>query len=99
MKTLSGGESFKAALSMALGMADIIQRNAGGIELETLFIDEGFGSLDRESLDQAVDTLSALAGTDRMVGIISHVGELKERIGHQILIEKHADGSRIQMGG
>ena len=99
VKTLSGGESFKAALSMALGMADIIQRNAGGIELETLFIDEGFGSLDRESLDQAVDTLSALAGTDRMVGIISHVGELKERIGHQILIEKHADGSRIQMGG
>ena len=84
---------------MALGMADIIQRSAGGIEIETLFIDEGFGSLDSESLDQAVDTLMALAGSDRMIGIISHVGELKDRIGRQILIEKRADGSRIRMGG
>lgn len=96
VKTLSGGESFKAALSLALGLSDIVQSNAGGIQIDTLFIDEGFGSLDSESLDQALDTLTSLTEHNRLIGIISHVNELKERIDNQIIVEKCNNGSKIR---
>lgn len=95
VSTLSGGESFKAALSLALGMSDVVQRYAGGIRAEALFIDEGFGALDEESLDQALQVLSGLAGSDCMIGVISHVEELKERINEKVLIRKTASGSHI----
>ena len=92
VKTLSGGESFMASLSLALGLADEIKSSAGGIRLDSMFIDEGFGSLDDESLDQALNTLAALSGGDRSVGIISHVASLKERIDRQILVTKNTSG-------
>jgi exonuclease SbcC len=92
VKSLSGGESFKASLALALGLADEIQSSAGGIKLDTMFVDEGFGSLDEESLAAAMKALSALAETDRLVGIISHVGELKQKIDKQIIITKDKSG-------
>ena len=92
VKTLSGGESFKASLALALGLADEIQSSAGGIKLDTMFVDEGFGSLDEESLAAAMKALSSLAETDRLVGIISHVGELKQKIDKQIIITKDKSG-------
>jgi len=92
VKTLSGGESFKASLCLALGLADEIQSSAGGIKLDTMFVDEGFGSLDDESLAQAMRALSSLADGNRLVGIISHVNELKERIDKQIVITKDKSG-------
>ena len=92
VKTLSGGESFKASLALALGLADEIQASAGGIKLDTMFIDEGFGSLDEESLAAAMKALSSLAEGDRLVGIISHVGELKQRIDKQIIVTKDKSG-------
>lgn len=97
VKTLSGGETFKASLAMALGMSDCIQAENGGMEVETLFIDEGFGALDEESLEQACETLQTLAGKNRMVGVISHVAQLRERIEHQIVIEKHNSGSCVKI--
>ncbi len=97
VKTLSGGESFKASLSLALGLSDVIQRFSGGVEIDTLFIDEGFGSLDAQSLEQAVATLATLTSGNRLVGIISHVSELKERIDRQIRIKAGIGGSRIEL--
>ncbi|MBR2404943.1 MAG: SMC family ATPase [Clostridia bacterium] len=98
VKTLSGGESFKASLSLALGLSDEIQSSAGGIRLDTMFVDEGFGSLDEESLSQAIRALSSLADGNRLVGIISHVNELKERIDKQIVVKKQqSGGSRINI--
>lgn len=92
VKTLSGGESFKASLALALGLSDEIQSAAGGIKLDTMFVDEGFGSLDEESLSQAMKALTSLADHDRLVGIISHVGELKEKIDKQIVVTKEKSG-------
>ncbi len=92
VKTLSGGESFKASLCLALGLADEIQSAAGGIRLDTMFVDEGFGSLDDESLSQAIEALGALSDGHRLVGIISHVAQLKERIDKQIVVTKDKSG-------
>ena len=92
VKTLSGGESFKASLSLALGLSDVIQSSAGGIQIDAMFIDEGFGSLDGESLNQAIKALNSLTEGDRIVGIISHVSEIKERIEKQIVVKKEKIG-------
>ena len=92
VKTLSGGESFKASLSLALGLSDEVQASAGGIKLDTMFVDEGFGSLDDESLKQAINTLAGLSEGNRLIGIISHVGELKEKIDKQIVVRKAKSG-------
>ena len=92
VKTLSGGESFKASLSLALGLSDEIQASSGGIRLDAMFIDEGFGSLDDGSLEQAIGVLVGLSENDRIVGIISHVEKLKERIDKQIVVKKRPDG-------
>lgn len=92
VKTLSGGESFKASLSLALGLSDEIQSSAGGIQLDTMFVDEGFGSLDEQSLQQAIKALAGLADGNRLVGIISHVTELKEKIDRQIVVTKEQSG-------
>ena len=97
VKTLSGGESFKASLSLALGLSDEIQSSAGGIKLDTMFVDEGFGSLDDESLNQAMRALQNLAEGNRLVGIISHVTDLKERIDKQIVVTKEKSGGSKAM--
>lgn len=97
VRTLSGGETFKASLALALGMSDVIQAMSGGIRVDTLFVDEGFGALDEESLNQACDTLMGLAEKNHMIGIISHVPELRERIEQQLVIEKTGGGSRIRI--
>jgi len=95
VKTLSGGEGFKASLSLALGLSDEIQASAGGIQLDAMFIDEGFGSLDDESLSQAMKALTSLADGNRMVGIISHVAELKEKIENKIIVTKSRNVEQI----
>lgn len=92
VKTLSGGESFQASLSLALGLSDEIQSFAGGIKLDTMFVDEGFGSLDEESLKQAINTLAGLSESNHLIGIISHVVELKEKIDQQIIVKKAKQG-------
>ncbi len=98
VKTLSGGESFKASLSLALGLSDEIQSSAGGIRLDTMFVDEGFGSLDEESLQQAMRALADLTEGNRLVGIISHVSELKEKIDKQIVVTKEREGgSKVEI--
>lgn len=94
VKTLSGGESFLAALAMALGLSDIVERSAGAIHPDMMFIDEGFGSLDAQSRQQAIEVLAELAGDSRMVGIISHVTELKEQIDRQLIVSRTDKGSR-----
>ena len=98
VKTLSGGETFKASLALALGLSDEIQSAAGGIQLDSLFVDEGFGSLDEDSLRQAIQALSDLTESRRLVGIISHVAELRERIDRQIVVTKDVSGgSRVKI--
>lgn len=97
--TLSGGESFMAALSLALGLSDVVQAHAGGIHLDTLFIDEGFGSLDPESLDLAIRTLVDLQSSGRMIGVISHVADLREQIPLRIDVTTERTGSSIHVAG
>lgn len=97
VNTLSGGESFMAALALALGLSDVVQAYAGGIRLDALFIDEGFGSLDPDSLDLAIETLMELRANGRSVGIISHVSELKEQIPQRIDVRPSQAGSRIEI--
>lgn len=93
VKTLSGGEKFQASLCLALGMSDVIQSYEGGIAIETMFIDEGFGSLDEEALVKAVDALIDLQQSGRMVGVISHVAELKQAIPAVLEVTKTKEGS------
>lgn len=96
VKTLSGGETFMASLALALGFSEVVEEENGGIRLDTIFIDEGFGSLDPDYLDKAVEVLNKLTN-DRYVTIISHVEQLKERISQQIVITKDNIGSRIEL--
>jgi exonuclease SbcC len=92
VKSLSGGESFMASLSLALGLSDEVQSSAGGIKVDTMFVDEGFGSLDPDSLDQAYRALTSLSEGNRLVGIISHVADLKSKIDSQIIVRKERTG-------
>ena len=94
--TLSGGETFLASLALALGLADIIQSYAGGIHMDTIFIDEGFGTLDPDTLDIAMETLIGLQDSGRLIGVISHVPELKERINVHLQISRSSKGSTAQ---
>ena len=100
VQSLSGGEGFKASLALALGLSDVIQNDAGGIEIGTLFIDEGFGTLDQESLQQAIETLTDLQqASGRIVGIISHVAELKQQIPVHLQVSASNDGSKAFFTG
>ena len=96
VRTLSGGESFMAALSLALGMADRIQERSGAVNLEMMFVDEGFGTLDDNSRNQAVKILKNMAGGSKLIGIISHVSELKQEIEEQLVVTKDENGSRAR---
>jgi exonuclease SbcC len=95
--TLSGGESFMASLSLALGLADVVQQEAGGVDIETLFVDEGFGSLDEQALEQVMDALEGLRDGGRVVGLVSHVAEMKQRIGTQLQVVKGRNGSTLHV--
>ncbi|MEZ2389220.1 AAA family ATPase [bacterium RCC_150] len=95
--TLSGGESFMASLALALGLADVVQQEAGGVDIETLFVDEGFGSLDEQSLEQVMDALEGLRDGGRVVGLVSHVAEMKQRIGSQLQVIKGRSGSTVRI--
>jgi len=95
-KTLSGGETFQASLALALGLSDVVTHEVGGVELLTLFVDEGFGSLDADSLDEVMDVLDALRAGGRRIGVVSHVDTLRERIPGQIRLVKTPTGSRVQ---
>ena len=95
IRSLSGGESFMAALCLALGFSDVVMSYAGGVSVDALFIDEGFGSLDEDSLQSAVQVLAALAGQNRMVGIISHVKELQSSIEYRLKVKGGSGGSTI----
>lgn len=95
--SLSGGESFLASLALALGLAEVVQSNNGGIELDTLFIDEGFGTLDSETLDTVMNTIESLRENGRTIGLISHVEEMKNRIPTQIVVEKGQRGSSVRV--
>lgn len=97
VRSLSGGESFQASLSLALGLSDMVQQRSGGIQMDAMFVDEGFGSLDAEALDAAMRTLERLAGDRRSVGIISHVEELRSRIDKQIWVRSGPEGSQVQV--
>ncbi|MEV4421366.1 SbcC/MukB-like Walker B domain-containing protein, partial [Patulibacter sp. NPDC049589] len=96
--TLSGGESFFASLALALGLAETVSAEAGGLDLGTLFIDEGFGTLDEQTLDEVLGVLDALRDGGRAVGIVSHVAELKQRVPMQLTVEKAREGSRLTQG-
>ena len=95
--TLSGGESFMASLALALGLGDVVQQESGGVDIETLFVDEGFGSLDEQSLEQVMDALEGLRDGGRVVGLVSHVGEMKQRIGTQLQVVKGRNGSTLHI--
>lgn len=95
--TLSGGESFMASLSLALGLADVVQLEAGGVDIETLFVDEGFGSLDEQALEQVMDALEGLRDGGRVVGLVSHVAEMKQRISSQLQVVKGRNGSTVRI--
>ncbi|MFD8255659.1 SbcC/MukB-like Walker B domain-containing protein, partial [Streptomyces werraensis] len=97
--TLSGGETFFASLALALGLADVVTDEAGGVRLDTLFIDEGFGSLDDQTLDEVLDVLDSLRERDRSVGIVSHVPDLRRRIHAQLEVVKDRTGSRLRQRG
>lgn len=96
--TLSGGERFITAVSLALGLADTIRMRSGGVSLDAIFIDEGFGSLDEEALDRAIDVLDRIRG-ERVIGIVSHVAELRSRIPSQILVTRGKTGSTLEIVG
>jgi exonuclease SbcC len=95
--TLSGGESFMASLALALGLADVVQQESGGVDIETLFVDEGFGSLDEQALEQVMDALEGLRDGGRVVGLVSHVGEMKQRISTQLQVVKGRSGSTLHI--
>ena len=96
-RSLSGGESFEASLSLALGLSDVVQAHSGGIQLDTMFIDEGFGSLDEDALQRAIKALTQLSGEHKLIGIISHVSELKESIDSKIIVERSQKGSTLTL--
>ena len=97
ISSLSGGESFKAALALSLGLSDVVQQQTGGVQIDTMFIDEGFGSLDPESLEQTMRTLKDLSGNKTLIGIISHVAELREKIDRKIIVSKTQTGSKLRI--